>query len=381
MWGLLIQLLVLLALSDTTVRAQSAAAGAAEGQHNSAADTVQSVGKIRSAAEVALSKGEVDQALQLWEKVIQMEPKNEQNFYKRFRIYLRQQKLKEALADLNSALAIKPEFEAVLVQRSKLNLRLGNCNQAEEDLTKLQRLSPSNKDIELLPQATACKNAVNKAEVFYGRSQWGPARDHLNEAIRYAEGSSSLLYKRAICSFHLGDTYEAIADTGKILKAEADNLLALELRGNSYYVLDELDMAMNHYRQGLKFDPEHDGCKGGYRLIKKLQGFMSKADKALQGRDFEGAIKHLRSAIDIDPEHKFIVPKCTLKVAIALTDLKRFKEAKDEVQKAIDLDARQNQANAGYHLVLGKIHMECDEFDQAIAQFKKVQIYCGTLSI
>jgi tetratricopeptide (TPR) repeat protein len=35
----------------------------------------------------------------------------------------------------------------------------------------------------------------------------------------------------------------------------------LELRGGNYYTLGEFDAAMNHYRQGLKFDPEHNGCK------------------------------------------------------------------------------------------------------------------------
>jgi tetratricopeptide (TPR) repeat protein len=298
------------------------------------------VGKLRSAAEIAFSKGEVDQALQLWEKVIKLEPNNEQNYYKRFRIYLRQQKLKEALSDLNSALAIKPDFEAVLSQRGKINLRMGYCNQAEEDLLRLQKINPASKDVELAPQASACKAAMNKAEVFYTRGQWAPAREHLSEALRYAESSSSLLFKRATSSFHVGDTYEAIADTGKVLKAEPENIQALELRGNCYYVLNELDMAMNHYRQGLKYDPEHNGCKGGYRLIKKLQGFLKKADEAVATKNPQSSIKYLQSAIEVDPEHKFIVPKCTHKIAEAYRSLKQYNEAKEAVQKAIDLDAR-----------------------------------------
>ncbi len=74
----------------------------------------------------------------------------------------------------------------------------------------------------------------------------------------------------------MGDFYEAIADTGKVLKMESDSLQALELRGSSYYVLGEFEMAMNHYRQALKFDPEHLGCKTGYRLIKKIQSSKEK---------------------------------------------------------------------------------------------------------
>lgn len=77
-------------------------------------------------------------------QVIELEPKNEINFYKRFRVYLRQQKLKEALADLNSALTINPEYEVVLVQRAKLQIRMGRCEEALNDYQRIKRFELSN---------------------------------------------------------------------------------------------------------------------------------------------------------------------------------------------------------------------------------------------
>lgn len=68
-----------------------------------------------------------------------MEPQNESNYYKRFRVYLRQQKLKEALADLNSAFTINPEYEVALVQRAKLQVRMGRCDEAYGDYQRLRR--------------------------------------------------------------------------------------------------------------------------------------------------------------------------------------------------------------------------------------------------
>lgn len=76
-------------------------------------------------------------------QVIELEPKNEINFYKRFRVYLRQQKLKEALADLNSALTINPAYEVVLVQRAKLQIRMGRCEEALNDYHKIKRFESS----------------------------------------------------------------------------------------------------------------------------------------------------------------------------------------------------------------------------------------------
>ena len=107
------------------------------GDNNEAA--TQSVGKIRTSADVAFTNGDMTEALKLWSKVIEMEPKNDNNFYRRFRIYLRMQKYKEALADLNSALNIKADNVNVLLQRAKLYLKMGRCSDAETDFTTLQR--------------------------------------------------------------------------------------------------------------------------------------------------------------------------------------------------------------------------------------------------
>ena len=101
---------------------------------------VNNVGKLRSAADVAFSNGDTNQAITLWKQVIEIEPNNDSNYYKRFRVYLRQNKLKEALADLTSALKIKPDNDQVLGQRAKLYIKMGSCDKAEVDFHKLKQI-------------------------------------------------------------------------------------------------------------------------------------------------------------------------------------------------------------------------------------------------
>ena len=102
-------------------------------------DAHSSVGKLRSGAELAFSNGNSDESLKLWEEVIALEPENDSNYYKRFRVFLRQQKLKEALSDLNSALKYNPSNENALVQRSKLQIRMGRCDEAVHDFAALKK--------------------------------------------------------------------------------------------------------------------------------------------------------------------------------------------------------------------------------------------------
>lgn len=68
-----------------------------------------------------------------------MEPENPSNYYKRFRVYLKQKNLHAAVQDLGSAIARNPDYELAYAQRGKLNLRLGNCIEAERDFLNLKR--------------------------------------------------------------------------------------------------------------------------------------------------------------------------------------------------------------------------------------------------
>lgn len=329
--------------------------------------TVESPGKLRASAELAASKNDFDGALKIWGKVIELEPSNDANFYKRFRIYLRQQKLKEALQDLNSALHLVPNDEKTLAQKSKLELRMGRCNEADSTFQKLRSSHPQSKDLSAHPNAIQCKQAILMADNAYSRNQWVESKELFSQAIQYAENSPGLLLKRAWCSYHMGEMYEAIADTGKVLKLESDNIVALELRGSSYYVLGELDAAMNHYRQGLKFDPEHNGCKSGYRLVKKIQTLLTKSSKSMSTGDWGAATKHLLSLIEADPQHRTVALQAQLDLSSAYRHLKNFKEAKLAAERAIEMDGNNAQA----YRILGQVHMENDDFEEAAQKFRR----------
>lgn len=228
-------------------------------------------------------------------------------------------------------------------------------------------LNPASKDLASQNDADSCVRFTQQAELSYSKGHWSEAKEYLSEAIKYAEHSVSLLMKRAWCNYHMRELYDTIADTGKILKVESDNLLALELRGGAYYVLGELDTAMNHYRQGLKYDPEHKECKEGYRIIKKITTFTDKAKKANAKKDFSTAIKHLINLVAVDPKHVTVTPKAYLDLAEAYKNDKQYQLAKESATMCILIDA--NNANA--YKMLGQICMEQDEFDEAAKQFSK----------
>jgi tetratricopeptide (TPR) repeat protein len=98
-----------------------------------------SLGKLRSSADSFFTNGQFDESISMWTKVIQMEPGNENNFYKRFRVFLRQKKYKEAISDLTTILTLNPANENALAQRAKLQIKFGKCTEAAQDLEKLKK--------------------------------------------------------------------------------------------------------------------------------------------------------------------------------------------------------------------------------------------------
>ena len=203
----------------------------------------------------------------------------------------------------------------------------------------------------------------------YQRSNWPVARDYLDQALKVADAGVPLLLKRGWCYFWMGEQYESIADTGKVLKQEPDNLEALELRGRSYYIIGELDTAMQHYRMGLKSDPEHKGCKDMYRVVKKIQDGFKKYDKAVAAGKHEDGLLQLEKVLAVDSEHRTVVPRARLLQASSLRALKRFKEAREAAERAVAAD----ESNVQAHRMLGGVLLDLELFEEAVQRFRRAK--------
>ncbi|CAM9889932.1 unnamed protein product, partial [Phaeothamnion confervicola] len=180
------------------------ATAAAASSTGAAEEPPVSISSLRSSAENALTKGEHDEALALFSRVCELEPMNERNYYKRFRVYLTKRRYKDAISDLTKALDIKPGYKQALAQRAKLLRMVGDCSASVADYAALQQLDPGNKDMgEGIPLSQACKDALQQAEKSKRRRDWVKARDLYEAAIEHTAAAPALLMEKARCSWHL----------------------------------------------------------------------------------------------------------------------------------------------------------------------------------
>ncbi|KAH8095754.1 hypothetical protein JL720_3078 [Aureococcus anophagefferens] len=215
----------------------------------------ESAGSLRSKADEALISGRTDEALSLLGKAIGLEPLNERNLYKRARLPAREAHRGRHRRPRRRVKA-RAEYEAALASRAKALASVGRCAEAGED--------------------------------------WKVAR---------------LVAKK--------DAAKRDADAGAAAARRRDDLEALELRGLAYYRLADHAMAKTHWQQALRSDPEHEGCKAGYKKLRALTKKDAAGDAARDAGDDAGAIAHWAAAAAVDASHDAFNVATRLKIARA----------------------------------------------------------------
>ncbi|KAJ1640421.1 hypothetical protein T492DRAFT_929958 [Pavlovales sp. CCMP2436] len=92
------------------------------------------------------------------------------------------------------------------------------------------------------------------------------------------------------------------------------DLEKLYRRGKQFYVVGNIELAIRHYREALRSDPDHKASKADYKKLKKLQRAMAEAESKLprtveggrkvqleQRENAETALKYLDEALAVAP--------------------------------------------------------------------------------
>jgi DnaJ homolog subfamily C member 3 len=294
-----------------------------------------SAGKLRSKGEEAFVAGKYDEALQHYGDAISLEPQNAINHFKLFRVHQRMRRYAEALNDLSRALELDPQSKDYRLQKVKLLKSLGQCEEATVVMEPLLLTAGQQQYNDLMVQIKACADDVRSAQQMIYAQKWKEAIPHLDRALRHVEQATDLTYQRALAMFHTADYYGTISDLGRILKAHPQHLEAYELRGNAYYRLGDHTTALTHYREGLRLDPDHKGCKAGHKIIKAMEKKRKRAEDAFASGKYQEAIDNWTLSIQIDPTHMAFIQPIRLQIVKAYTQLGKHNLAIAEANKHI----------------------------------------------
>ncbi len=353
---------------------------------SSSSTSTTTAGKLRSLGEVAMSERRFDDAVSYYQQAIELEPTNAANYYKLFRVHSRMRSYASALEDITQACeilkstsegggggdekAMKLERE-YRVQKAKLLVNLGQCEEAMEEYNIMSHNISDIRDmdsdiIKQRDEAHNCAYFLKSATTAHANQNWDVAVKDFTSLLSIIDQNYDFLFMKAQAEYQLGDYYGTISDTGKILKAYSKHIEAYELRGKAYFRLGEHDTAIQHYREGLKLDPEHKGCKADHKAIKALLKKEKRGDDAVKAGKHEDAVSYWLEAIALDETHRAFARPTLLKIVKSLSKLGKHDQAVEVAKKHI-----QEEETLEGLFVLGDAQLDAELFDQAVQTFRE----------
>eukprot|EP00588_Corethron_pennatum_P012053 CAMPEP_0194278944 /NCGR_PEP_ID=MMETSP0169-20130528/12799_1 /TAXON_ID=218684 /ORGANISM="Corethron pennatum, Strain L29A3" /LENGTH=439 /DNA_ID=CAMNT_0039023267 /DNA_START=323 /DNA_END=1642 /DNA_ORIENTATION=+ len=313
-----------------------------------------------------MSEHRYDDAISYYGEAVKIEPENSTNYFKLFRVHQRMRRQKDALIDLSKAIKYDPDRHEYRKQRAKILVSIGRCSDAIFDYEHI-----SESGSEPIPEARIaeeCKDQIIAAENFYERGDWQNALNFLNSAIGHTDQAPELYMQRAKVALELMDYYSTVSDAGRVIKIDSNNIEAYQLRGDAYFWLGEHEMSKNHYREALRFDPEHEGCKNGHRLIKKIEKKAKKADAAADNGNHKDAIAMWTELINYVDGHQIYETPILHKIAKSHSELGEHEEAYSMAKHAAEVGDRVEGL-----ILLGDLQLAGEMYQDSIRSYREAE--------
>ena len=181
-------------------------------------------------------------ALMDYVKAEKVEPDNARLFVSRSAVHITEQRVKEAMRDIDRAIDLDDQDPDAWYNRACANYLGRNNEGALRDLERCLDLRPNNADALFL-------RGVVKGELFKEEAGILDLEAALNLKPTIADGLMSL----AVLQFETGRYQEAIGNFTKVIDAEDESLKdALYYRADCYYALKNKEMACESWREAAR---------------------------------------------------------------------------------------------------------------------------------
>eukprot|EP01006_Ploeotia_vitrea_P041540 TRINITY_DN66546_c11_g5_i1.p2 TRINITY_DN66546_c11_g5~~TRINITY_DN66546_c11_g5_i1.p2 ORF type:complete len:284 (+),score=177.61 TRINITY_DN66546_c11_g5_i1:619-1470(+) len=151
---------------------------------------------------------------------------------------------------------------------------------------------------------------------------------------------------------------------------------ALVLRAMAFYRQGEMDVALSHFKVGLRSDPDHKVLKREYKKVKKISRKVKAGMELLNShrvRDLKEAVDNFQQAIDLDPDHAVQASDLSHKICRAYNKMGKGKEALAACNKAME----HNPTSGDILCDRAEAHMKLEEWQEAINDYREASQHGG----
>ncbi|EDV19888.1 uncharacterized protein TRIADDRAFT_32828 [Trichoplax adhaerens] len=318
-----------------------------------------------------LATGKLQEALVQYHAAVDGDPKNYLTFFKRAIVYIGMEKGQLAVADLDRATEIRPNFLQAKLQRGKVHIKLGKLEKAQHDLEEsIQDSSVQNEARQQLENIEPLRQTIANAKHTYASGDYEAAIQILNVAIESCPWDPELREMRAESHLAVNDRMAAIADVRRITRLTNDNTNAYYKLTKLLYENGDLESSLQQVRECLKLDPDHKMCFPFYKKVKKLNKKLQSIEEKINTESYQDAIPKLTDIMQTDvTQVQHYATMLSSKLCLCYLKVKDVNEG-----IAVCTDAlKENENDIDLLCNRAELYLLNDEYDEAIADYQKAK--------
>lgn len=268
---------------------------------------------------------------------------------------------------------LDPNNEKILLRLARIYTNLGRPQEALDTYDRIQP-PPSAKDT---APARAMLQHISVAEDALKNGTTGSMVLH---ALDQAEKGLGLgAPKPRKWQLMRGEAYlkmgnvNALGDAQNVamslLRNNSQDPEALVLRGRALYSQGDNDKAIQHFRQAVNCDPDYRDAVKYLRLVQKLDRMKSDGNTEYKAGRWQAASDKYSEALEVDPLNKGTNSKLLQNRALCRTQLKDYKGAIEDCERALTLDPTYTKAKKTKASALG----QSGKWEDAVRELKDLQ--------
>ena len=197
----------------------------------------------------------------LWDDVINQYPSVPQAYYNRGIVFMNENKYNQALDDFNKAIELDPNKVKAYNNRGIIFYNQNKYNQALDDYNKALELDSNQVEI-----------YINRGFLFNNEKKYDQALNDFNKAIQLDPNKVEAYINRGIVFINEKKYDQALNDYNKAIELDANNAQAYYNKGNVYFNEKKYDEAIINYSKAIGLRNDFFKAYYGRGLAKYYSG-------------------------------------------------------------------------------------------------------------
>ena len=339
------------------------------GEEEVVEEDVEGAEGAKSEGNAAYSSGNYRDAVEAYTRAIGLAPSVATYYANRAQAYIKLEDYGRGAEDAEAALERDPGYMKAYLRAGTCYRMMGMFSKAKAAFRHVTQVDADNATArsELGLVDVAVQDIAQGREMLEAGNPRS-AFSAFKSAQRVAPLSHTVLMGIAETYLALGQYGDASGMASRVLRETGDrNVEALYVRGMAHYYLENFDLASNHFRTGVQYDPDHAKCMRMLKRVRKLTKVKAAGNAAFKARDFTGAVDAFSEALALDPDHKSYNAKLHANRAAAYLKLGALDEAEQDCSQAITLDPEYAKAFARR----GSIRLQKELYQEAVYDYER----------